>query len=106
MTHPIPVRRRDDLNHAGGQTGLHHTCLQGCVNGETGADGFGAAAQDHGVARSHTERRRVRGDIGAGLVNHRDHTDRRSDAGDIEPIGPSPTADFDAQGIGNGGDDL
>ena len=53
---------------------------------DVGADGFLAAAQQHGVARFQAQPRRIRRHVRARLVNDRDHADGHGDLTQPQPI--------------------
>ena len=53
---------------------------------DVGADGFLAAAQQHGVARFQAQPRRIRRHVRACLVNDRDHADGHGDLAQPQPI--------------------
>ena len=72
-------------------------------DGEVGMDRLGAAAQDHAIAGHQAQRRGVGGDVGARLVDHRDHAERDAHALDRQAIRPRLAAGRHADRIGQFG---
>ena len=61
---------------------------------------LGAAAQQHGVARPHTQRRRIGGDVRAAFINDADYPDRDAHTFQHHAIGPGRPFDYRAGGVG------
>ena len=70
------------------------------LNGARRVQRLRAAAQDHGVARLHAERRRVRRHVRPALVDDADDADGHAHARDLETVGPRPFRFDVADGIG------
>ena len=64
------------------------------------AHAFRTAAQDHRVARLQADAGGIGADIGAALVDHADHADRRGDALDAQTVRPRPVGERTAERIG------
>ena len=69
-------------------------------DGEVGTDRLGAATQDHRVAGHQAQRRGVGGDVGARLVDHRDHAERDAHALDRQSVRSCLTAGRYADRVG------
>ncbi len=63
-------------------------------------EALGAAAQDRGIAGFQAQRRRVRRDVGAALVNDADDTERHRDALNLEAVRTLPFGEHPAERIG------
>jgi hypothetical protein len=63
-------------------------------------------AQDHRVARLQAQRARIRGHVGAALINDSDHAERHPPALDAHAVRPRPLGEHGADGIGERGDVL
>ncbi len=60
----------------------------------------GGAAQDDRVARLQAQRGRVDRDVGACLVDDRDHAERHAYLAHVEPVRQAPAVDHLADGVG------
>jgi hypothetical protein len=100
MAHRGSIRRRHDLDRGLRQPGGAQPRDQACMNCTARLHAFGAAAQDHRVARFQTQRARVRSHVRATLVDDADHAERHPHALDAQPVGPRPGCNDDADRIG------
>ena len=86
-----------------GQAGLLGRAGQDLGEGLVAAVGAGRAAQQGGVAALERDAGGIDGDVGAALVDHRDHAERDADLADLQAVGAVVAAHDLADGIGQGG---
>ena len=60
------------------------------MDGARGAETFGAAAQDHGVAGLEAERTGIGRHVGPALVDHADDAERHTHTLDAHAVGTPP----------------
>jgi len=82
------------------QSRLDHRALDHLGEDAIGVHRRGAATEDDRVARLETQGRRVDGDVGARLVDHRDDAQRHPDAAHLHPVVEPPALDDLADGVG------
>ena len=55
--------------------------------------GFGAASKDHGISRFQAKGRRINSDIGSGLIDNADDSERNPHTGNLQAVGPAKVPD-------------
>ena len=102
--HGLAVTRRHELDNILRHARIGEAGAQGVGDGGGAAERRRAGTQDHRVAGHQAERRGVRRHVGAALVDDADHTERRRDALDAEPVGARPGGEDAAHRVGQRGD--
>ena len=92
------------LHQLPGHSDAVQPILQGADDGVRRAEGFLAAAQNAGVAGFQRQRRRVRRDIGAALVDDRYDAQGDADPVNLQPVGPLYMPQCLADRVRQGGD--
>ena len=100
----LPVLAGHELDAVAGQPGLEGRPGDDLGQDPVGAVGVAASAQDHGVAGLEAEGGGVDGDVGPGLVDHRDDPERHAHLLDLQPFGSPPALDHLAHRVGQRGD--
>lgn len=90
----------DQIDGLSGQTGGLQRILHHPGDAAGAGHAVAAAAEDHGVAGFQTEGSGVGGDIGAGLVDHPDHSQRNGDPADDQSVGSLPRRQLSPDRVG------
>ena len=94
------VRRGEDLNRAGRETGTCERIGDHLTDGEIGVLGLGATLEEDGVPGADGECSSVARDVRAGFVDDGDDAQRHANTGDAEAVGADGALGDLANGIG------
>ena len=94
-----PIARCHHLHRVAGEPCRREPLVDALGDGEVRCERLGAAAQDGRVAGLHAQRRGVGGDVGPGLVDDADHSQRHPHPTDLQARGPHPQIGDLADGV-------
>ena len=94
------VARRNALDRGFGQVRFLQAPHEASMDRGRRLETLGTAAQDRRIARLEAQRARIRGDVGARLVDHADDAQRHAHAADGEAVRARPFVHAGADGVG------